>query len=138
MRGTRYWGLLARKRARSLSARLARSYSGAVLRIWKAFAVAQTLQTRSFIWLLTTTFRSLWRTRSWTSMPSRRSARCWRARSGPCLSRPGWLLLSQGRPATEEDDPRPPSPGYPRASEATAEALVKRGVRAATVRLPQV
>lgn len=56
----------------------------------------------------------------------------------PLLVTSGLAALSQGRPATEEDDPRPPSPEYPRASEVTAEALVKRGVRAATIRLPQV
>ncbi|HZU43796.1 MAG TPA: SDR family oxidoreductase [Terriglobales bacterium] len=56
----------------------------------------------------------------------------------PLLVTSGLAILSQGRPATEEDNPRPPSPEYPRASEATAEALVKRGVRAATIRLPQV
>jgi nucleoside-diphosphate-sugar epimerase len=56
----------------------------------------------------------------------------------PLLVTSGLVTLIQGRPATEDDDPRPPSSEYPRASEATAEALVKRGVRAATVRLPQV
>jgi nucleoside-diphosphate-sugar epimerase len=56
----------------------------------------------------------------------------------PLLVTSGLATLSQGRPATEEDNPVPPSAAYPRASEAAAEALVKRGVRAATVRLPQV
>lgn len=57
---------------------------------------------------------------------------------GPVLVTSGLAALSEGRPASEADDPRPPSPAYPRASEVTAEALVKRGVRAATIRLPQV
>ena len=53
----------------------------------------------------------------------------------PLLVTSGMATTAQGRLATEDDDP---SPEFPRASEATAEALVKRGVRASVVRLPQV
>ena len=56
----------------------------------------------------------------------------------PMLVTSGLAALAQGRQATEEDDALPPSPSYPRASEAAAEALVKRGVRVSSVRLPQV
>jgi nucleoside-diphosphate-sugar epimerase len=56
----------------------------------------------------------------------------------PMLVTGGLATLAQGRLATEEDAPVPPSPVYPRASEPTAENLLKRGVRASTVRLPQV
>ena len=56
----------------------------------------------------------------------------------PMLVTNGMAMLVQGRPATEEDAAPPMSPSYPRASEATAEALLKRGVRASVVRLPQV
>lgn len=56
----------------------------------------------------------------------------------PLLITSGLATVAQRRMPTEDDAPLPPSPTYPRASEATAEALLERGVRASTVRLPQV
>jgi nucleoside-diphosphate-sugar epimerase len=53
----------------------------------------------------------------------------------PLLVTGGLALLADGRPATEDDQP---APRLPRASEAAADALAARGVRASTVRLPQV
>jgi len=53
----------------------------------------------------------------------------------PLLVTSGMATTAQGRLATEEDAA---SPGFPRLSEATAEALLKRGVRVSVVRLPQV
>lgn len=53
----------------------------------------------------------------------------------PMLVTSGMAMLVHGRPATEEDAAPPPSASYPRASEA---ALLKRGVSASVVRLPQV
>jgi nucleoside-diphosphate-sugar epimerase len=53
----------------------------------------------------------------------------------PLVVTSGMTTEAQGRLATEEDAH---STAFPRASEAVAEALVKRGVRASVVRLPQV
>jgi nucleoside-diphosphate-sugar epimerase len=53
----------------------------------------------------------------------------------PFIVTSGTLLLAPGRIATEED---PVMPGLPRVSETTGLAFAARGVRAMTVRLPQV
>ncbi|EKS35689.1 SDR family oxidoreductase [Afipia clevelandensis] len=50
----------------------------------------------------------------------------------PLLVTSGLALVAPGRLATEADGP---SPGFPRMSEAAAQALAARGVRAASVRL---
>jgi nucleoside-diphosphate-sugar epimerase len=56
----------------------------------------------------------------------------------PLLVTSGLAAQAPGRPATEDDPPHPVSAVYPRASEATAEAMGARGVHASVVRLPQV
>ncbi len=50
----------------------------------------------------------------------------------------GLALLTTGRAATEDDAPPPVSDAYPRASEQAVALFEQRGVRAMTVRLPQV
>ena len=54
----------------------------------------------------------------------------------PLLVTSGLALLAPGRLALESDEGPEPAPTFPRASEASAAALVARGVRAAVVRLP--
>ncbi|HUB90603.1 MAG TPA: SDR family oxidoreductase [Dyella sp.] len=54
----------------------------------------------------------------------------------PLLVTSGAALQVQGRAGTEEDPHLPTSASYPRASEAAADILAARGIRAATVRLP--
>ena len=53
----------------------------------------------------------------------------------PLLTTGGLALMADGRSATEDDQP---SPRLPRESEAATDALAKRGIRASTMRLPQV
>ncbi|HVZ15267.1 MAG TPA: SDR family oxidoreductase [Bauldia sp.] len=54
----------------------------------------------------------------------------------PLIVTSGVAGLAQGRPASEDDVPR--SEGMPRVSEQTGLAFASRGVRAMTMRLPQV
>jgi nucleoside-diphosphate-sugar epimerase len=56
----------------------------------------------------------------------------------PLLVTSGLATVAEGRTPTEEDAPVSLSPAYPRASEVTAETLLKRGARVSVVRLPQV
>ncbi|WP_420962750.1 SDR family oxidoreductase [Brucella sp. IR073] len=53
----------------------------------------------------------------------------------PLLTTSGMAHLAQGRLATEDDTPPPPSAHFPRASEAATAAVAARGVKATVVRL---
>jgi len=55
----------------------------------------------------------------------------------PMVVSGGLGFIAPGRVATE-DDPYPANPRLPRMSEQTAESFVDRGVRVASIRLPQV
>ncbi len=56
----------------------------------------------------------------------------------PFIVTSGLVVAKKGLIATEDDGPIPPSETMPRASEVTGAEFVARGVKAMTVRLPQV
>ncbi|HTB95651.1 MAG TPA: SDR family oxidoreductase [Terracidiphilus sp.] len=56
----------------------------------------------------------------------------------PLIVTSGLALLAQGRAATEDDAPVPPSDAFPRSSETTGLSFLDRGVKVSVMRLPQV